>query len=199
MLAGRIGLGLPFVKNWFAKKPISGMLKEGAKTTLIAVLILIATNIAVLLVFKPMVQNDFASHGLNLSDFENYTQAPAWTTLLASFSAGILEEIGFRLGVMTLFVFLGSLIWKESDGHAKPAVIWVSILLASAVFGLLHVSNIAALGLPLTFTLISYAILGNSIPGIVFGWLYWRRGLEWAMLAHVLLGIFIHVILPLFA
>ncbi len=198
ILAGRIGFGMPLLRNWYTKKPISSMLKGATLATIIAVLVLIVTNIAVLLLLKPMVQNDFASHGLKLSDFENIAQIPLWATALASFSAGILEEIGFRLGLMTLFVFLGSLIWKETDGHAKSIVVWVAILLTSIAFGLLHILNITALGLPLTFSLIAYAILGNSIPGIIFGWLYWRRGLETAIATHILLDLFIHVILPLF-
>ncbi|MCA9910883.1 MAG: CPBP family intramembrane metalloprotease, partial [Anaerolineae bacterium] len=24
----------------------------------------------------------------------------------------------------------------------------------------------------------------NGVGGVVFGWLYWRYGLEWAMIAH---------------
>ena len=30
------------------------------------------------------------------------------------------------------------------------------------------------------------ALAGNFIPGMLFGWLYWRRGLEAAMIAHAL-------------
>lgn len=38
---------------------------------------------------------------------------------------------------------------------------------------------------------------GNGAPGVVFGWLYWRRGLYSAMLAHFGLDLVIKVLVPL--
>ncbi len=38
----------------------------------------------------------------------------------------------------------------------------------------------------------------NGIPGLAFGWLYWKRGLESAMVAHFSADILLHVIWPLF-
>jgi hypothetical protein len=32
--------------------------------------------------------------------------------------------------------------------------------------------------------LIVGVLLGNFIPGLLFGWLFWRRGLEAAVLSH---------------
>jgi membrane protease YdiL (CAAX protease family) len=34
--------------------------------------------------------------------------------------------------------------------------------------------------------LISYIILGNSLGGLIFGWLYWKKGLEAAFIAHIM-------------
>jgi hypothetical protein len=39
--------------------------------------------------------------------------------------------------------------------------------------------------------------VGNGAPGVVFGWLYWRRGLYSAMLAHFGLDLVIKVFMPL--
>jgi formate/nitrite transporter FocA (FNT family) len=39
--------------------------------------------------------------------------------------------------------------------------------------------------------LLTYILLGNSIGGVIFGWLYWKKGLESAMVAHV----FAHVVM----
>ena len=47
---------------------------------------------------------------------------------------------------------------------------------------------------PLTPALITRTIVLNSLAGIAFGWLYWRRGLEAAMLAHFSTDIVLHVI-----
>ena len=40
-------------------------------------------------------------------------------------------------------------------------------------------------------------LLLNGIAGIAFGWLYWKRGIEMAMLAHFSADIVLHVVTPL--
>ena len=40
-------------------------------------------------------------------------------------------------------------------------------------------------------------LLLNGVAGVAFGWLYWKRGLEMAMLAHFSADIVLHVIAPL--
>jgi len=37
----------------------------------------------------------------------------------------------------------------------------------------------------------------NGLGGLAFGWLYWKQGLESAMMAHFLADIVLHVITPL--
>ena len=41
--------------------------------------------------------------------------------------------------------------------------------------------------------LLLYLLLGNAAGGLIFGWLYWQKGLESAMLAHI----FAHVVMVL--
>jgi membrane protease YdiL (CAAX protease family) len=40
------------------------------------------------------------------------------------------------------------------------------------------------------------AIILNGIAGVAFGWLYWKMGLESAMLSHFFTDVVLHVILP---
>ena len=44
-----------------------------------------------------------------------------------------------------------------------------------------------------------FIFVGNGTPGLVFGWLYWRRGLIAAMLAHFGLDLVLKVLIPLFS
>jgi membrane protease YdiL (CAAX protease family) len=37
----------------------------------------------------------------------------------------------------------------------------------------------------------------NGLGGLAFGWLYWKRGLESAIMAHFSADIVLHVITPL--
>jgi membrane protease YdiL (CAAX protease family) len=40
------------------------------------------------------------------------------------------------------------------------------------------------------------AIVLNGIGGLVFGWLYWKKGLEYAIAAHFIADIVLLAILP---
>jgi len=50
----------------------------------------------------------------------------------------------------------------------------------------------------LTPLVIFRALLLNGIGGVVFGWLYWKKGLESSMIAHFSADITLHVLFPLF-
>ena len=40
-------------------------------------------------------------------------------------------------------------------------------------------------------------IILNAVAALAFGWLYWRRGIEMAMLGHFSADIVLHVLAPL--
>lgn len=62
------------------------------------------------------------------------------------------------------------------------------------IFGLLHLPSTAIL-IPITSFTIARAIMLNGIAGAIFGWLYWKKGLESAIILHFTAGLIIHVIL----
>jgi hypothetical protein len=119
---------------------------------------------------------------------------------LASFYGGIGEEVLLRLffvpflclliiGAMNLLGYAKS--WKYTNN-----IMWVSVVLAAIVFGLGHLPGTAAI-MPITPPVILRAVLLNGIGGVVFGWLFFRKGLEFAMISHFSLDIVLHVLLPL--
>ena len=67
---------------------------------------------------------------------------------------------------------------------------------AAILFGLGHLPTTATL-VSLTAMVILRATVLNGIGGVVFGYLYWKRGLEAAMLAHFSADIVLHVLTPL--
>ena len=73
---------------------------------------------------------------------------------------------------------------------------WLVIVVASVLFGLGHLPTTAQLT-TLTPLIIARAIVLNGVAGLAFGYLYWKRGLESAMLAHFSADILLHVLLPL--
>ena len=51
------------------------------------------------------------------------------------------------------------------------------------LFGLGHLPALAQ-SVTLTPALVARTVLLNAVAGVLFGWLYWRRSLEAAMVAH---------------
>jgi membrane protease YdiL (CAAX protease family) len=45
--------------------------------------------------------------------------------------------------------------------------------------------------------LVTFALVGNGVPGLIFGWLYSRKGLIAAMVCHATTDIIMRVFLPL--
>ena len=131
------------------------------------------------LIFTPLLPNEFVELGEKLSP-----------TLAARFLyGGITEEILMRFGLMTFIVFITSKIVKGTP----PKVYWIGILIAAFIFAIGHFPvAFMAVESPST-TLLIYILIGNSIGGIIFGWLYWKKGLESAFIAHI----FAHVVMVL--
>jgi len=122
---------------------------------------------------------------------------PAWMGLLASFYGGINEEFLLRLFLMTLIVWVCSKFYKsDTDITQKAGIMWVAIIISTIIFGLGHlpitgnVTSISAI-------VVVRAIVLNGIGGIIFGWLYWKKGLESAMIAHFSADIVLHFLMPI--
>jgi len=62
------------------------------------------------------------------------------------------------------------------------------------VFGIGHLPTLFKLATPSSFE-IYRVLLFNGIGGLVFGWLYWSRGLWTAIGAHFVTDLVIHVFL----
>ncbi|PHR57195.1 MAG: hypothetical protein COA43_12470 [Robiginitomaculum sp.] len=111
--------------------------------------------------------------------------------LLASVSAAIGEEVWFRLGLMTIAVWIMSRLRGGKDVPAKT--MWVIIVLMALAFGAIHLPQLNAYNAAQPFA-IGATILGNCVVGIFYGWLYWRRGLLAAITGHFAVDIAIHVV-----
>ena len=114
--------------------------------------------------------------------------------VLAILYGGIYEELFLRLFILTAVVWF---IWKlkqREDGTPYPLTYWIGLILSALVFGLMHLST-AGLVMEITPIIIARAIILNGIPGFIFGWLYWKQGIESAIVAHIFADLMIHVVL----
>ena len=182
----RIGMGLPVLQGFLdgenRSKELKSLLIPSVSLGVLAAAIILLLSIP----FNKLIPE------LQLSR----TPIAPWKAFLASFYGGIAEEVLLRLFLVSLLVWLTFIIKKSKDG--KPAVfgIWLSIILAAIVFGLGHLPATAQI-IPLTGPVILRAIVLNGAGGIVFGWLYWKKCLESAIIAHFSADIVLHIVTPL--
>jgi hypothetical protein len=110
------------------------------------------------------------------------------TTIAGISYGGITEELLLRWGMMSLFVWVLWKLFQRPRKTPSTAVFWLSIAASALLFAVGHLGA-TALAAPLTAAVWARMLLLNGIAGLVFGWLYWRKGLEIAMISHA----FVHI------
>ncbi len=113
---------------------------------------------------------------------------------------GIIEELMLRLFVMSLIVLI---LWKifarSKDKLSIPNWIYVSaIIIAAVLFAAGHLPATARL-LGISAPILIRNFVLNGVGGIGFGYLYWKKGLSYAISAHMLTHVFMQLIfMPIF-
>ncbi|GAA0704305.1 CPBP family glutamic-type intramembrane protease [Dokdonella soli] len=115
-----------------------------------------------------------------------------WRGLLASPYGAIVEETGLRVFAMGCIAWL---LARITAGVPRTWTMLAAIVLAALLFGVGHLPLAAQLG-PLTVAVIARVVSYKAFAGLVFGALYWKRGLEHAMLAHFCADLGLHVVAP---
>lgn len=121
------------------------------------------------------------------------THPPFWAGLLASIYGGVNEEVLLRLFLFTLIYFVLNKIFRFG-GNKRLSVLWVTNILVALIFGAGHLPAAFKMISPSAFEVFRVLFL-NGIAGIVFGWLYWSRGIWTAIAAHFVTDLMIHVFL----
>lgn len=99
---------------------------------------------------------------------------------------GIAEELLMRWGLMTLLVCAAWRLFQKEQDKPTSAVFVGAILVSSLMFAIGHLPVAFMLFPEPTLALILFAIISNSAFGLIGGYLYWKKGLESAILAHAL-------------
>ena len=185
LLAPKVGLTAPFAESLAAGRRAAPKLRPQLVPGVLGALIGGSAILLTAVIVKPFL----TAETIELTEkFSRLLPMP--TRLLYG---GITEELLMRWGLMTFFAWVvWRLFQRRSDRPTRVSYI-VAILLSSLLFGLGHLPvAIVVLGQP-TVALVVFVIVANSAFGIVAGYLYWKYGLESAMIAHML-G---HVVLAL--
>ena len=193
--ANRIGLGTPILEARLRGETVTDKIRAILPVSIIigviASVLIVGLDVAV---FQPAMLRELGdlANILNLQT----AQPAAWKGFLASFYGGIAEEILLRLFLMSLLAWLGKFISHTADGYPTPGVMWGANILAAILFGIGHLPATALL-IPLTPLVVTRAIVLNGLAGVALGYLYWKRGLESAMISHFSADIVLHVLLAL--
>jgi hypothetical protein len=103
------------------------------------------------------------------------------------------EELIYRVFIATLAAWLVWLAVSNFYREPKQFAQWVGILAAAYLFGLAHVPGLSNVAHP-----VLRAVTINGIAGIVLGSIYWWRGLELAILTHMVAIATVYIVVPLF-
>ncbi len=185
-LGRKVGLGMPILEGALEGKDVSRQL---GRVTVLSVMVGVLA--ALLLVAMDLF---FAHAGIRIGS--QGAAPPAWQGFLAAFYGGIAEEVSMRLFLMTLLVWLLREVKRALKGKPSGLEIWLAILLSAVLFGLGHLPMTRVLT-DLTPMVVARAVALNGVFGVVMGWLYWKQGLESAMIAHFSGDLVLHVILPI--
>ncbi len=188
-LSPQIGLDAPVARAFAERRSIVPALRPQIFPGIIWGLASGLAIVAVWILSKPFLPPPFLSR---VDEFNKLL--PHAVRILYG---GFTEEILLRWGLMTFLVWLSVRIGDGNDGRTSPSsqtrAIFVipAIVISAVIFGLGHLPVASALAGGLTTPIVIYVVTANSMFGIVAGYLYWLRGLEAAMIAHM----FAHVVL----
>ena len=183
--AKKVGFGFPVLESWLKGEGVASHLKP-----ILPISIGLGILGSVLVIVFSLLYVPF-------SDLLQQTlmSVPFWQSFLAIFYGGIGEEILFRLCLMTVLVWITFKIKKTSTGTPTAIGVWSAILISAVLFGLGHLP-VASSYVSINTMTITEAIVNNGIIGLICGWLYWKKGLESAMIAHFSSDIVLHLIVP---
>jgi membrane protease YdiL (CAAX protease family) len=176
--APRVGLGAPFLTSLAEGRPNWPLLADRVRFALPAGLI-VAPLVA--LFFHWSAESLSRSAHPELADFS----FPLATRV---FYGGVVEEILVRWGLMSFLAWAIARLFAH--GAPSNSTFWIAIALSALVFSLGHLPFWLKRLPPGTLWLTIFAQFTNIVAGLIFGWLFWRKGLEASIIAHASTHIF---------
>ena len=188
-LAPNMGLlGAPLLESWLYGGGSPVRLRDSLKY---GALVGIAVGVILLIIIIP------AAPHLPGLPFVSAARVALWKRVLICFYGGIDEEVLTRLFLLTLLAWLGTRVFQRSKGQLGRVTFWVSNIIVAILFGLGHLPS-ASMVMRITPTVVVLALVLNGIAAIPFGYLFWKRGIEAAMIAHFCADFVIYVVGPAF-
>lgn len=201
LAARRVGFAPSALRRRFAGGNLAPSLAEliyaaaGA-----AALSIVGTRIAQMIVVKALWSSSLAAttppamKEAGRKAFELFKAHPA----AVGVGFPIIEEVHFRLFLMTVLVWLMTKLLRVPAGKLSASGWWTAIVIQGLMFGAIH----AATGEGTLWwepRAVQMLLEPRTVAGIVLGYVYWRWGMETSILAHVLADLSVLCYLTLFA
>ncbi len=180
MQAAGYGIILGAAGIWLGKK--IGLWKDEKKITkkpLIASVIVAVVGGLALILFDLLF---FGKYSQIIMD--SYSVKPTISYLIASvIYGGVIEEVMLRLFWMSLVAVVLWKVFDRKNEHPSTAILITANIIAALLFAAGHLPATATM-LGLSPMIVFRCFLLNGGVGLLFGWLYRKYGLRYAMIAH---------------
>jgi len=131
--------------------------------------------------------------GVSLQRVRDLGSQPLGFRILVVLYSGVTEELLYRLFLATFVAWLAHMAISRFTRAPTALAQWLGILVAALMFGLAHVGNLPDVAQP-----VLRAVTVNGAAGLILGWLYWWRGLELAILTHMVAIVVLYIAVPPF-
>jgi len=177
-LAPKVGLSAPFAEALAAKTEWGHALKRQVAPGLLGGFIGATAILLISAVFRSFMLPE------TIERIGRFGKVVGIPTRL--FYGGITEELLLRWGFMTLLVWLAWRVFQKRRPAPTNGCFIAAILFSAIIFGIGHLP-IAFMLLPeANIAVVLFVITANSAFGLVAGYLYWKKGLESAIIAHMI-------------
>ena len=99
---------------------------------------------------------------------------------------GVIEELMLRLFFMSLIILILQKLFFRKQDQIPQKVFIISNIISALIFAAAHLPMTITLFGSLTPIIIFRCFLLNGGPGLIFGWLYRKYGIHYAMLCHAM-------------
>jgi Type II CAAX prenyl endopeptidase Rce1-like len=170
----KLGLDAPIIRGVLERTAIASSIRYSMVSAILGGMAVAGVLVAYDILTTATFSNATDPMAAKLANFE----VPLVTKLLYG---GIGEELLSRWGLMSAFALIAL-----KFGLRRSQSLWVGNGFAALLFGLGHVPFLLMLIPSPPLWLIATVIVGNFVPGLIFGWLFSRNGIEAAMIAHAM-------------
>ena len=184
LLARKLDLGAPLLESWLYHEQPSVSARNSMKSGA-----LVGISVGIVLLVPLLI----AAPHLPGLPFVSAARAAVWKRVFVCFYGGIDEEVLSRLFLLTLIAWLGARVFQKQKARMSTVTFWSANIIVAMLFGLGHLPN-AAMVMRITPTVVVLALALNGVAAVSFGYLYRKRGLEAAMIAHFCADFVIYVV-----